>query len=135
MSKVQDMQSRLGIHLLTGNSPAGLRIETVFGLEHATAIVGANFVKDFFARIADVTGGRVSGYEKAARGAVDAALEELALKARDLGANILLNVEIDTSAMGSSMVMASAYGTAAYAVEEATYTESPPRYTHPQPLG
>lgn len=132
MSKTQDLQERYGVHLLSGPLPEGMSPVSVFGIVYGNAIMGANFVKDFFARVADVTGGRVSGYERASRSAVDSALEELARKARELGANAVTNIDIDVSSMGKSMVMATAYGTAVIARERPS---EPVRYLHSQPLG
>lgn len=134
MSRTQDLQSHLGVHLLCGELPSSMQAEAVFGLVHGTSIMGANFVKDFFARVADVTGGRVTGYEKAVRSAIDAALEELARKAAALGANAVINIDIDTGALHGTMVMATAYGTAVVARDKPA-AAPPVKYLHPEPLG
>lgn len=137
MSKTQDLQSRMGVHLLCGELPSTMKAEAVFGLVHGTSIMGANFVKDFFARVADVTGGRVTGYEKAARSAIDAALEELCRKASALGANAVIHIDVDTGALNGTMIMATAYGTAVIARDKpADASEHPPvKYLNPNPLG
>jgi uncharacterized protein YbjQ (UPF0145 family) len=76
------------------------------------AILGANFLKDFFARVADVTGGRVSGYERALAAAEAESLEEMALVARALGANAVVAVRMNTGAVGPRMLMSQCWGTA-----------------------
>ena len=137
MSDVQDLQQRSGVHLLSGNLPEAMEMEAVFGIVHGQAIIGANFVKDFFARVADVTGGRVSGYERALQSAIETALNEVARHARALGANAVINIDIDASPMGKSMVMAVAYGTAVIAKEKSSepVQAQPIKYLNPQPLG
>lgn len=113
--------------------------EEVYGLVHGTSIMGANFVKDFFARVADVTGGRVGGFEKAVRGATDAALEEMAKKASRLGANAVVNIRIVTSPVNGTIMMATVSGTAVYAVEASNgssgSTSKKIDYLNPEPLG
>ena len=76
------------------------------------AIVGANMFRDFFARVRDVVGGRAGGYEKALRGAKDAAMEDMIEEAGQLGANAILAVDLDYETIGDSMLMVSANGTA-----------------------
>ncbi len=61
----------------------------------------------------DIPGGeRGGGYEKALRGAKDAALEDLAEDARALGANAVVGIDLDYETVGESMLMVSANGTA-----------------------
>lgn len=74
--------------------------------------MGANFMRDFFARIRDVAGGRVGGYESALEDATGVALEQMALRAEKKGANAVIAIDVDTGAMGPRMLMASCYGTA-----------------------
>lgn len=137
MSRAQDIQNRYGIHLLSGPLPSSMEEVEVFGMVHANAIVGVNFVRDFFSRVADVTGGRAGGFEKATRASIDYALEELAKQAAALGANAITSIDIDTSQAGRSMVMTVAYGTAIVARgrKEAELAPAPTHYLHPQPLG
>lgn len=140
MSAIQSIQSRLGVHLLSGPLPSSMQEEGIFGVVHASSILGVNFVRDFFARVVDVTGGSARGYENAAKASIEHALEELALKARALGANAVVDIDIDTSAAGRSMVMTIAYGTAVIAKdrEESSAPAAAPapiKYLNPHPLG
>ena len=84
------------------------------GLVTGETIIGANFVKDFFAGIRDIVGGRSGAYEKVLREAKDTALKEMEEHARDIGANAIVGIDLDYEALGanSSMLMVTASGTA-----------------------
>ena len=76
--------------------------------------IGANFVKDFFAGIRDIVGGRSGAYESVLREAKDTALKEMEEHARAIGANAIVGIDLDYEALGanSSMLMVTASGTA-----------------------
>ena len=78
------------------------------------AIVGANIIKDFFAGIRDIVGGRSAAYEAELRKAKDLALDELKQQAAAAGCNAVVAVNLDYETLGSngSMLMVSASGTA-----------------------
>ena len=97
---------------VTTDQIEGRRIVEYLGIVSGDAIVGANRVRDFFAGIRDIVGGRVGGYEKALRGAKDAALGDLIEEARALGANAVVGIDLDYEPVGESMLMVSANGTA-----------------------
>ncbi len=97
---------------VTTDQIEGRRIVEYLGIVSGDAIVGANLFRDFFAGIRDIVGGRAGGYEKALRGAKDAALEDLAEDARALGANAVVGIDLDYETVGKSMLMVSANGTA-----------------------
>ncbi len=84
----------------------------IFGIVSGDAIVGANMFRDLFARVPDMVGGRAGGYEKALRGAKDAALEDLAEEAGSLGADAIVGVDLDYESIGDSVLMVSVNGTA-----------------------
>ena len=92
----------------------GKRITRYYGLVVGEAILGANLFKDFFAGIRDIVGGRSASYEKELQRARDMALDELKQRARDLGANAIVGVDLDYEVLGKSngMLMVSASGTA-----------------------
>jgi uncharacterized protein YbjQ (UPF0145 family) len=69
-------------------------------------------VRDLFARVRDVVGGRAGGYEKALRGAKEAALEDIAGEAAERGATAIIAVDLDYESVGDSMLMVSVNGTA-----------------------
>ena len=84
------------------------------GIVTSESIIGANFVRDFFASIRDVIGGRSGSYESVLREAKDAALRELQQEAERLGANAVVGVDLDYETVGGSgsMLMVTASGTA-----------------------
>ncbi|HBU16496.1 MAG: hypothetical protein A2092_04030 [Rhodobacteraceae bacterium GWE1_64_9] len=90
----------------------GHRITAYHGLVVGEAIMGANFVRDFFASITDVIGGRSGAYEAKLQDARDAATRELEDRARKLGANAVVGVDLDYEVVGESMLMVSISGTA-----------------------
>ncbi len=89
------------------------RVEYI-GIVTGEAILGANIVRDFFASITDIVGGRSAAYETELRKAKDIALAEMQQQAMSIGANAVIGVDIDYETIGShgSMMMVSASGTA-----------------------
>jgi len=98
----------------TTNNIEGKKITRYIGIVSGEAIIGANIVKDFFAGIRDIVGGRSGSYEEGLREAKDIALREMEQQAAALGANAILAVDLDYESLGStnSMLMVSASGTA-----------------------
>lgn len=90
----------------------GRPIETYLGVVSGEAILGANVIKDLFAGISDILGGRSGAYEGELRRARSIALDELAEAAMALGANAVVGVDIDYETIGGSMLMVTASGTA-----------------------
>ena len=84
------------------------------GLVTGETIIGANFVKDFFASIRDIVGGISSSYESVLREAKDIAMSEMQERAQMMGANAIVGVDLDYEALGAngSMLMVTASGTA-----------------------
>lgn len=56
------------------------------GVVTGETIIGTNFVKDFFASVRDVIGGRSGSYESTLREAKDTALREMTDRAASLAA-------------------------------------------------
>src|SRR3954463_11440341 len=98
----------------TTPSVEGRRITAYLGLVTGEVILGANVVRDFFASVRDVVGGRSGSYEKVLRHARDAAFEDMVDEARAKGADAVLAVDLDYEVIGKegSMLMVSASGTA-----------------------
>ena len=63
--------------LTTTPTIEGHPIREYKGLVTGETIIGANFVKDFFAGIRDIVGGRSGSYESVLREAKDTALREM----------------------------------------------------------
>lgn len=100
--------------LTTTNTLDGYTIKEYLGIVSGETIIGANIVKDFFASIVDVVGGRSSSYEKVLIEAKETALEEMELTAQNLGANAIIGIDLDYETIGKtgSMLMVSVSGTA-----------------------
>jgi uncharacterized protein YbjQ (UPF0145 family) len=98
----------------TTNSLDGKEINSYLGVVTGEAILGANIFKDIFAGIRDIVGGRANAYEKALQDARRLAFEEMEEKARRVGANAILGIDIDYETIGASgsMLMVSVTGTA-----------------------
>src|SRR3954466_2214176 len=92
----------------------GRHITQYLGLVAGEVILGANVVRDFFASVRDVVGGRSGAYEKVLRQGRDAAVEEMVDEARAKGADAVLGVDLDYEVVGKegTMLMVSASGTA-----------------------
>ncbi|MBO6117839.1 MAG: heavy metal-binding domain-containing protein [Bacteroidales bacterium] len=100
--------------LSTTPTVEGHTIREYKGIVTGETIIGANIVKDFFAGIRDVVGGRVSKYEKVLAEAKDTSMEEMCERAKALGANAIVGIDIDyeTLGQGGTMLMVAVSGTA-----------------------
>ncbi|MBR1835233.1 MAG: putative heavy metal-binding protein [Bacteroidales bacterium] len=92
----------------------GHQIVEYHGVVFGEVITGINFVKDFFAGIRNVVGGRSGSYEKELTKARTEALSEMGQRAQQMGANAVVGVDVDYEVMGADngMMMVSATGTA-----------------------
>ena len=90
----------------------GKNIRQYYGIVTGEAIMGANIVRDLFASITDIVGGRSGAYETKLAEARDIALEEMAARAKRLGANAVVGVDLDYEVIREGMLMVSASGTA-----------------------
>ncbi|MEH6475100.1 MAG: YbjQ family protein [Sneathiella sp.] len=98
--------------ITTTGSIEGKSILQYHGIVAGEAVMGANFVRDFFARIRDIVGGRSGSYQKVIKGARNDAIDDLMDQAAELGANAIVGISFDTEVVGSSMLMVIATGTA-----------------------
>ncbi len=100
--------------ITTTNTIEGKRIVEYYGLVSGETIIGANLIKDLFAGITDIVGGRSGVYEKTLREAKETAVSEMTQEAQRLGANAIIGVDLDYETLGSggSMLMVTACGTA-----------------------
>lgn len=101
----------------TTNNIDGKQVTEYLGLVTGEAIMGANIFKDFFAGIRDIVGGRSAAYEDELRKAREIATEEMESRARAMGANAVIGVDIDYETVGAQggMLMVSISGTAVVA--------------------
>ena len=84
------------------------------GVVFGEVIVGVNLFKDLAASIRDLIGGRSNTYEKELINARETALNELQSRARALGADAVVGIDIDYEVLGQDggMMMVTASGTA-----------------------
>jgi uncharacterized protein YbjQ (UPF0145 family) len=105
-----------GAFMLITTTPSveGKNITRYCGVVAGEAILGANLFKDLFAGIRDLVGGRSATYERELQKAREIALQELQDRARELGANAVVGIDLDYEVIGQngSMLMVSASGTA-----------------------
>ncbi len=91
----------------------GKEVETYLGVVSSEVIIGANVIKDVFAGFRDFFGGRSDAYEKVFIEAKENALEEMKARAKQLGANAVIGIDLDFQTVGSGgMLMVAATGTA-----------------------
>lgn len=81
------------------------RIVLTIGPVFGEVVEGINFIKDFGAGLSDLFGGRDQGYEDEIIKARQQAQEEMAERARYLGANAVVGVKIDLETIGQMMLI------------------------------
>ncbi|MDW7659963.1 MAG: heavy metal-binding domain-containing protein, partial [Bacillota bacterium] len=84
------------------------------GIVFGEVVNGVDFVKDFAAGLTNFFGGRSGSYEGELIGAREEALKELEKRARALGADAVVGIDIDYEVLGqgNNMLMVTASGTA-----------------------
>jgi len=90
----------------------GRPIQDYIGIVNGEAIMGANIVRDFFASITDVVGGRSGSYESKLKEARDIAIGEMIEQGRRMGANAVVGIDIDYEVVRDGMLMVTVSGTA-----------------------
>ena len=95
----------------TTPSIEGRSIKDYKGIVVGEAILGANVIRDLFAGITDILGGRSGAYEQEMGKARETALAEMQDRARDMGATAVVGVDLDYEVI-NNMLMVSASGTA-----------------------
>ena len=100
--------------LTTTPTIEGQTIREYKGLVTGETIIGANFWKDIKASIRDIVGGRSGSYERVLREAKETSLREMEDRARAMGANAIVGIDIDYETIGAngSMLMVATSGTA-----------------------
>ena len=97
--------------ITTTPSVEGRAIAEYKGIVTGEAIMGANIVRDLFAGITDIIGGRSGAYEQKLGEGRQTALREMEYRARDLGADAVVGVDLDYEVI-NNMLMVFASGTA-----------------------
>ena len=91
-------------------------IEAYLGIVTAEVVFGTNALRDFFAGIRDVIGGRTGSYERVFEKGHQEAIAELQRRAQRLGADAVIGIEIDTGTINvdqkGALLLITASGTA-----------------------
>lgn len=100
--------------LTTTPAIEGHTIREYKGVVFGEVITGVNFLKDFAASIRNFVGGRSGSYESELVEARQKAMDEMAQRARSMGANAVVGIDIDYEVLGADngMLMVTASGTA-----------------------
>ena len=100
--------------LTTTSAIEGNTIREYKGVVFGEVITGVNFLKDFAASIRNFVGGRSGSYENELVKARQNAMDEMAERARSMGANAVVGIDIDYEVLGADngMLMVTASGTA-----------------------
>ena len=96
----------------TTSTREGKTITEYHGIVSGEAIMGANIVRDLFASVTDVIGGRSAAYEDKLAEGRQIAIREMEDRARQLGANAIIGVDLDFETLREGMMMCIATGTA-----------------------
>jgi len=96
----------------TTPSIEGKPIKEYCGIVTGEAIMGANIMRDIFASITDIVGGRSGAYEQKLIDARNVAMEEMQYHAQKLGANAIVGIDLDYEVVREGMLMVTASGTA-----------------------
>ncbi|MEN8837526.1 MAG: heavy metal-binding domain-containing protein [Celeribacter marinus] len=97
--------------ITTTPSIEGRTISDYCGIVTGEAIMGANVVRDLFAGITDIIGGRSGAYEQKLGQGRETALREMEERAAHLDATAIVGVDLDYEVI-NNMLMVSASGTA-----------------------
>ncbi|GAB1545044.1 heavy metal-binding domain-containing protein [Scytonema sp. NUACC21] len=102
--------------LTTTDVIQGAVIQSYLGIVTAEVVYGSNFLRDFFAGIRDIVGGRTGSYERLFEQGQQKALQELSQRAQRLGADAVIGIEIDTGTINVDqsgvLILITATGTA-----------------------
>lgn len=94
----------------------GAQIDAYLGIVTAEVVYGTNALRDFFAGIRDIVGGRTGSYEQVFEKGQREAIAELQRRAQSMGANAVLGVEVDTGTINvdqrGALLLITAIGTA-----------------------
>ena len=100
--------------LTTTPSVEGKNITEYQGVVFGEVIAGVDFIKDFTAGLSNFFGGRSGTYEEELLRAREEARRELEERARALGADAVVGIDVDYEVLGANngMLMVTVSGTA-----------------------
>jgi len=100
--------------MITTTTPSieGKPVREYLGIVAGEAVLGANIIKDLFATVTDIVGGRSGAYENELIRARQIAIKEMEDEAARLGANAVVGVDLDYEVVRQGMLLVTAAGTA-----------------------
>ena len=98
--------------ITTTPSIEGKPVREYLGIVAGEAVLGANIIKDLFATVTDIVGGRSGAYENELIKARQIAIKEMEEEAARLGANAVVGVDLDYEVIRQGMLLVTASGTA-----------------------
>lgn len=94
----------------------GTVVESYLGVVTAEVVYGSNALRDFFAGIRDIVGRRTGSYERVFEQGQRQALSELEQRARQLGAEAVIGIHLNTGTINIDetgvLLLITALGTA-----------------------
>ena len=98
----------------TTNSIEGYRAVEYKDIVFGEVITGVNFIKDISAGFRDFFGGRSNSYEEELIKARREAIDEMLIRAKEMGANAVIGIDVDYEVLGQTngMLMVTVSGTA-----------------------
>ena len=104
--------------MITTTTPTlqGQEISEYLGIVTAEVVYGSNALRDFFAGIRDMIGGRTGSYESLFHEGHEKAIAELERRAERLDADAIVGIQVDTGTItvedGGTLLVVTAVGTA-----------------------
>ncbi|MEM8577094.1 MAG: YbjQ family protein [Pseudomonadota bacterium] len=98
--------------LTTTEAVAGREIAQTFGLVRGATVRAKHFGTDIVASLKNLVGGEVSGYSSLLAGAREQAIDRMIAEAREMGADAIVCVRLETSTITQGASEVVAYGTA-----------------------
>lgn len=102
--------------LSTTDVVQGITVDQYLGVVTAEVVYGSNALRDFFAGIRDIIGGRTGSYEKVFERGQREAIDELRQRAERMGANAVIGISVDTGTINldqqGALLLITATGTA-----------------------
>ncbi|WP_179380292.1 YbjQ family protein [Jannaschia marina] len=98
--------------LTTTNDVPGRDIVTCLGLVKGSTVRAKHIGSDIVASLRNVVGGEVKEYASLLTGAREQAIDRMIAEARDLGADAIVGLRLETSTITQAASEVMAYGTA-----------------------
>ncbi|HWR08006.1 YbjQ family protein [Sporomusa sp.] len=90
----------------------GYEVSEYLGVVTGEVVMGTNVIKDFFAGLSDIFGGRSNSYENSLSKGVNNVVTELKERAGAMGADAVIGVQHSMSSVGEGLMMIVIMGTA-----------------------